>query len=374
MNKPFKIFSAFTGIGGFELAATLAGEVTSTPIEIIGAAENNKYAASIFAKHFPGVKNYGDITKLNPATLENFNLLTGGFPCQAFSVAGHRRGFEDTRGTMFFELARILAAKQPSYFIFENVKGILSHDKGNTFRVVLETLDELGYHAQWQNINSANHGVPQNRERIYIIGHLAGIPWPEILPLTGTERSHPQEITRNEPQSRRTYLPTGTSTTLSAEAGGGGARTGLYLQPRIKIASNVNPSERGMNGQAIDATRLSPTLTTNKGEGHKIAKPVLTPTRAVKRQNGRRMKNHGEPSFTLTTQDQHGIYDGAEIRRLTPLECERLQAFPDSWTSHGHDGKPISDTQRYRVIGNAVTVTIPQKLITKLINHHKNLL
>jgi len=125
--------------------------------DCIGFSEIDKYAASIYQKHFPNHKNYGDITKIKAEDLPDFDLLVGGFPCQAFSIAGKRHGFEDTRGTMFFEIARIAREKQPRLLLLENVKGLLSHDKGNTFTTIISTLDELGYDCQWQVLNSKNH-------------------------------------------------------------------------------------------------------------------------------------------------------------------------------------------------------------------------
>ena len=170
-----KYFSTFSGIGGFELGI-------DNKAECIGFSEIDKYATEIYKKHFPGHKNYGDITTINASELPDFDLLVGGFPCQSFSLAGKRKGFEDTRGTLFFELARILQAKQPGLFIFENVKGLLSHDNGQTFKTIIATLTELGYDCQWQVLNSKNFGVPQNRERVYIIGHIRGTSRPKVFP------------------------------------------------------------------------------------------------------------------------------------------------------------------------------------------------
>ena len=149
----------------------------------VGYSEVDRYACEVYQKQFPTHKNYGDITKIKAEELPDFDLLVGGFPCQAFSIAGKRRGFEDTRGTMFFELARILRAKQPRLFLFENVKGLLSHDNGRTFKTIIATIDELGYDVQWQVLNSKNHGVPQNRERVFIVGHLRGTARPEVFPI-----------------------------------------------------------------------------------------------------------------------------------------------------------------------------------------------
>lgn len=158
-----KYFSTFSGIGGFELGMP-------SYWECVGFSEIDPRAIEIYQKHFPKHKNYGDITKINAAELPDFDLLVGGFPCQAFSIAGKRGGFADTRGTLFFDIARIIAAKKPKSFCLENVKGLLSHDKGRTFETILKTIDELGYDAEWCVFNSTDFGSPQSRPRVYIRG------------------------------------------------------------------------------------------------------------------------------------------------------------------------------------------------------------
>jgi len=318
-----RVFSMFSGIGGFELGI----EQSDINTELVGYAEIDKYAISIFEKQFTGVTNYGDATAITARNLPDFDLLVGGFPCQAFSIAGKQQGFNDTRGTLFFDIARICAEKRPRYLVLENVKGLLSHDGGQTFQTILRVLADLGYRVEWQVLNSKNFGVPQNRERVFIVGHLGERSGQEIFPLTGTSKTFIRKIIDYE------------------------------------------------------------------------VRPVLTPDRAKKRQEGRRFKNDGEPSFTLTGQDVHGvmlrqlnkgeaqanrIYDidgitpslralggglGAktglyqidtQVRRLTPTECERLQGFPDGWTAG------LSDTQRYKTLGNAVTVPVVTAVMNQL--------
>ncbi len=345
-----KYLSLFSGIGGFELGIQQAYETIRQGGEseqlgnirghlpnierngqdeqypsCIGYSEIDKYAIATYQQHYPEHKNYGDITKINADELPDFDLLVGGFPCQAFSIAGKRKGFEDTRGTLFFEIARILKAKQPRLFLLENVKGLLSHDNGNTFATIIATLDDLGYDLQWQVLNSKNHGVPQNRERVFIVGHLRGTSRPKVFPIFGTNS---QDIK--------------VSCILDTET----------WRKRHEQIRRVH-----------DPEGISPTLPTGTGGGvmtKREVKAVLTPDRAEKRQNGRRIKEEGEPSFTLTGQDRHGVYDGVSIRRLTPTECERLQGFPDNWTIG-------SDTQRYKQCGNAVTVNVIKDIMMKLI-------
>lgn len=258
-------------------------------------------------------------------------MLVGGFPCQAFSVAGKRLGFQDTRGTLFFEIARILAHKRPRHFLLENVKGLLSHDEGKTFATILGVLSDLGYRVEWQVLNSKDFGVPQNRERVFFVGHLGDGSTRKVFPIGGYDETvvggklnAPIELTSVMSQGERVYSPDGIAVNQNALGGGGGAKTGLY------------------------------------------AVPVLTPDRIEKRQNGRRFKEDGEPSFTVTAQDKHGVYDGFRIRRLTPRECERLQGFPDDWTRYADTGKEMLDSARYKACGNAVTVNVIEAILRRL--------
>ena len=178
-NQQIRYFSTFTGVGGFEI-----GIQEAIPGAIcVGMSEIDTHASNVLRYKFKGVKNYGDITKIKPEELPDFDILCGGFPCQSFSIAGKRMGFKDTRGTLFYELARIAKCKQPEILFFENVKGLLSHEEGRTITTILKTLDELGYDAEWQVLNSKHFGVPQNRERIIIVGHLRGKPRLQVFPI-----------------------------------------------------------------------------------------------------------------------------------------------------------------------------------------------
>lgn len=305
-----KWLSLFSGIGGFDIALTRHNQ------EIVGACEIDKYARQIYAKHFPETTIYEDATKLKAENLPDFDGICAGFPCQTFSIAGNRLGFDESRGTLFFEIARIAKQKRPRLLLLENVKGLLSHDNGKTFAIILATLDELGYDAQWQVLNS-KHFVPQNRERIFIIGHLRGTPRPKVFPVTKIDRFNDASYSKTQGEGKRI---------------------------------------RSSHSRAIDANYA-------KGGGSRtmIAIPVLCVDRKNTRQNGRRFKENGEPSFAITTIDRHGVYDGQKIRSLTPLECERLQGFPDGWTEE------LSDTKRYKCLGNAVTVPVIEFIMEKLV-------
>ena len=349
----------FSGIGGFEYGL----QQSKHEFENVGFSEIDKYAVSIYERHYPNHTNYGDATKINTKDLQDFEFLVGGFPCQAFSIAGKRKGFNEARGTLFFEIARVLKDKRPKYFLLENVKGLLSHEGGATLQTIFEVLDELGYDVSWAIYNSKDYGVPQNRERIFIKGYIRGKCGREILHQTRNSKEVNGKLIKlnNKAQAQTIYDINGLTTCLSANGGGQGGKTGLY---KIDKIGNVSPTSHH-NGDVFSTKGISRTLCARDYKDPvKIAQPVLTPERINKRQNGRRMKNNDEPMFTLTAQDKHGVYDGMTVRKLTPVECERLQGFPDDWTKYGKDDELISDTQRYKCCGNAVTTNV----ITAIVN------
>ena len=366
-----KFLDLFAGIGGFRLGMESAGH------ECIGFCEIDKFARESYKAihNTKGEIELHDITAVSDESIRGIgrvDIICGGFPCQAFSIAGARRGFEDTRGTLFFEIARFASILKPEYLFLENVKGILNHDKGNTFEVILSTLDELGYNVEWQVFNSKNFGVPQNRERVFIIGHLRRGSGRKVFPLSGDGAA------------------------IACE------------QPKINKVGNIRKKGKSQSGDVVSVDSLAPTLcsTTTQKDPLKIAIPVLTPDRSEKRQNGRRFKTDGEPMFTLTAQDRHGIlvkeatskgYAEAEvgdsvnlshpnsktrrgrvgkqiantlltgesqgvvehdfrIRKLTPRECWRLQGFPD-W-AFDKAQEVNSNSQLYKQAGNSVTVNV----------------
>ena len=149
----------------------------------VGYCDINKYAVQCYNENFGENHKPTDVTTIDWSKEPDFDLLCAGFPCQSFSIAGKRLGFDDTRGTMFFEIARCVREKQPRLLLLENVKGLLSHDQGKTFATILSTLDELGYDAEWQVLNSKDYGVPQNRERVFIVGHLRGQGGGKVFPV-----------------------------------------------------------------------------------------------------------------------------------------------------------------------------------------------
>ncbi|WP_235822816.1 DNA cytosine methyltransferase [Cytobacillus massiliigabonensis] len=279
--------------------------------ECIGYVEIDKFARKSYeAIHdTKGEWTAHDITTVSDESIRGIghtDVICGGFPCQAFSVAGKRKGFEDTRGTLFFEIMRFASILRQRYLFLENVTGLLNHEGGNTFETILRTLDEVGYDAEWDVLNSKDYGIPQNRKRVFIIGHLRGGSTRKVFPIEGADRktSLPVKVVAHREGYRRnlqTFAPDGITEALdTCQRGGRGHH--------VMVKGNVNPSGNGMNGQVYDSEGLAPTLTTNNGEGNKIlVRPVLTPDRLEKQQNGRRFKEPGEPMFTLTAQDRHGV-------------------------------------------------------------------
>lgn len=366
-----KFLDLFAGIGGFRLGMERAGH------ECIGFCEIDQFARKSYkAIHdTEGEFEFHDITRVTDESIRqlgHIDVICGGFPCQAFSVAGKRKGFEDTRGTLFFEIARFASILKPRYLFLENVKGLLNHDKGNTFETILAALSELGYDAEWQVLNSKDFGVPQNRERVFIIGHLRGECTKQVFPI-------------------------------------GGEGEKLDNQSKIKIVGNTkNPqgTSLGTREFVYDSDGIIGALVaTDYKTPKQVAIPVLTPDRATKRQNGRRFKEDGEPMFTLTGQDRHGVVvvgnlpgnheqnsrvyhpkgisptlttmqgggqepkiiqsvDEFQIRKLTPRECWRLQGFPD-WAFDKAE-EVNSNTQLYKQAGNSVTVNVIAEIAKRL--------
>ncbi len=374
-----KFLDLFAGIGGFRLGMEAAGH------ECVGFCEIDKFARESYkAIHdTKGEIELHDITAVSDDTVRGIghvDVICGGFPCQAFSIAGKRKGFEDTRGTLFFEIARFASILRPRLLFLENVKGLLNHDGGDTFETILSALDELGYDAEWQVLNSKNFGVPQNRERVFIIGHLRGASTRGVFPFGGNDKKTDCK------------------------------------QSKIKKIGNIRKKGKSQSGDVVSTDSIAPTLcaTTTKKDPLKIAIPVLTPERPEKRQNGRRFKTDGEPMFTLTSQDKHGImireattqgYAEAEIgdsvnlshpnsktrrgrvgkgqantlltgesqgvvtpdfriRKLTPRECWRLQGFPD-W-AFDKAQEVNSNSQLYKQAGNSVTVNVIEAIAKEL--------
>ena len=218
---------------------------------------------------------FHDARDIIPEDLPDIDLICGGFPCQSFSIAGKRGGFEDARGTLFFEIARIARVKRPSYLLLENVPGLLSHDKGRTFATILTALDELGYHVSWQVLNSADFGVPQSRKRVFLVCYLGDECPGEVLSFT---EANPKTIIQKVKgrQGDRIYDTDGLSCTLTSGAGGFAGNTGLYDTGEILIKSFTKSGfQIAEPGDSIDLAY--PNLNSRRGRVGKQIAHTITP-------------------------------------------------------------------------------------------------
>lgn len=332
-----KFLDLFSGIGGFRLGMEQAGH------ECVGFCEIDKFARKSYKEihNTKGEMEWHDITRVSNDDFRllrgRVDIICGGFPCQAFSIAGKRKGFEDTRGTLFFEIARAVEEIEPRYLFLENVKGLLSHEGGQTFGTILSTLDELGYDVEWQVLNSKNFGVPQNRERVFIVGHSRKFNRREIFPIRGTNGCVGAKINRiahnkNYRRISQTYDIEGSCEALDTMQGGG-------RQPCVVI------KEATKQGYAI----------ANEGDSINLTAPGSKTRRGGV---GKKIAN------TLDTNCNQGVLNGFKIRKLTPKECWRLQGFPD-WAFEKAE-KVNSNSQLYKQAGNSVTVNVIYEIARKL--------
>lgn len=311
-NKNIKVASLFAGIGGICYGFKQAGA------DIIWANEIDKDACKTYRHNFGG--DYlveGDIKEVDPNDIPDIDILNGGFPCQAFSVAGYRKGFDDERGNLFFEITRILEVKKPKAILLENVKNLEGHDHGNTFKVIKEQLELLGYHVHKAVLNTMEYGnVPQNRERIYIVGFLSKkaydkFTYPKEIPLT--KNIHDIiDVTDKKPlglyYENSKYYPELKKTMTKKDT--------VYQWRRIYCRENKS--------------NVCPTLTANMGTG-----------------------GHNVPL----------ILDDFGIRKLTPEECVGFQGFPDVF-SFPDD---ISNASKYKQAGNSVSVPVIKRIAENMI-------
>ncbi len=363
-KKPLRFFDTFSGIGGFKIALERLG------FESIGFCDNDKYATQLYSEYFDTTNEvyYDDIRNIKTDELPDFDIFCGGFPCQSFSIAGKRRGFDDIRGTLFFEVARILRDKKPKYFLLENVKGLLNHDSGRTFTTIIEVLSDLGYQVQWQLLNSKFFGVPQNRERVYIVGCLGSECVGKVFPLTGSDsenigkiRKHP--LTKKKAsQGSRFYKPDGISACLIASSGDG-SKSGYYCinKPRF---------DKYKQSDIVETLKVggdTPLMKVRNGtkQGYDVAGPGDGINLAFPNSKTRRGRVGKGCSQTLDTNCNMGTIDDYRIRKLTPLECFRLQGFPDDMVEKAR-AIGISDSQLYKMAGNAVTVNVAYAVAQKI--------
>ena len=472
-KKPLRYFGTFDGVGGFGLGIRAA----DPGAECVGVSEIDGFASSVLRHHAPDVENHGDISGIAWGGVADFDLLVGGVPCQAWSVAGGRGGFEDPRGQLWNEFARAAATKRPRWFIGENVKGLLSHDKGRSFEKIKAMLEATGYTVRHGVLNAAHFGVPHRRERVFLVGFrdqadadrfafpeatdpdtiigdiledevaekyylktetarklLAKLD-PEKLMRAWFDDPTPGrigELTKDTSQSGRIYGEHGAAPTLqSVDLKNGNKAPIILTTPRGKnpgraarqagsltgkawpennavvISQNQRGEVRaGSLAGALPASQsakqrqvilrwqnkkagLVPSLTAPSLRAHEAAgarQPVVVSHGEIKPTSDGKancldasywkgMDNHGMRTAILE------LYESGDIRlrRLTPLECERLQGWPDGWTANGctpgmiaRSGVPMarvptSDTQRYKMAGNGVAAPVVAALVREII-------
>lgn len=396
-----RFLDLFSGAGFFRMGMEQAGH------ECVGYVEIDKFARQSYQAIF---NTEGEWVKYNVRHVSDklirklrrkrgpIHVITAGFPCQAFSIAGKRGGFADTRGTLFFEVARFANILRPHYIFIENVFGLLNHDKGNTFETILRTLDEIGYDAEWDCLNTKDFEIPQNRERVFIIGHLRGASTRKIFPVERVNREIDCQFVGTldlpgKEQLNRVYSPDGLSPTLTTMQGGRQepkilvnvergqlklrqdntatcldanyykgldnhqARTGVLVRPVRKVGHLE--SDRGQTGAIYDPNGIAPTLL--KQHGNAVTKIIDD--------QGRRNKEHKPKDCCPTLRAQsHGnepkVTDGYRIRKLTPRECWRLQGAPN-WM-FDRAAKVNSDSQLYKQAGNGVTIHVIKAIAERL--------
>lgn len=319
----YNVTSFFAGVGGIDL-----GFEQTKQFETIYANEFDRYAAETFELNFPNVKvDTRDIHDVPVKDIPDCDILIGGFPCQAFSIAGYRKGFEDEkgRGELFFELIRIMEEKRPRVALFENVKNLMGHDNGNTFRVICEQLELLGYKYTYQVLNAMSHGnLPQNRERIYIVAFREGtdyanFSWPLPIPLNNTVK----EIIDFEGKKEGKYYYTE------------GKYKGEIYEKLIEATKNddiSNPAIYQWRRKYVRQNKsgVVPTLTANQGEGgHNVC--------IIKSKNG--------------------------LRKMTPRECFNTQGYPDNYNLP----EKQSDARLYKQAGNSVCVPVIKRIAEQIV-------
>jgi len=347
-----------TGIGGFRKGLENIGGFEST-----WSCDWDKYANKVYLKRWPGsTHDSADIETVDTGDIPDFDLLCSGFPCQPFSNAGKRKGFEDTRGTLFFEILRIADAKKPKMLFLENVDGLRWHDKGRSLAKILLRIRALGYNVGYQVFNSRFHGVAQDRARCFIIGVLRDGGPRQILPVLQDDRV-PYEIPETvsmvpvaQSLKARHYanwrgnfvIAPKKAATLTAGGRSGGLHTHMTL-----ILDPFNARVRKDDVAGALKTRNAPLST-----GTVVAITATNPHKPGEE----RVYRPTDIARALTEPwgNQHTLivdYLTGKLRRLTPVECERIQGFPDQWTE-GPSESRLSDYQRYRLLGNAVTVNV----------------
>ena len=421
-KKPFKYISLFAGIGGFDFGLNAVGG------ECVFASENDRFAAKSY-ETLHGDKPHGDIREIEAGDVPDHDIIAAGFPCQSFSISGKRGGFKDARGTLFFEVARIASEKQPKVLLLENVKGLVGHDKGKTLDTIVKTLNEIGYRVDFEVLNSKYFGVPQNRERIFIVAIredlISNEPWNIVgntvapkgkrrisgyedvktfnfdWPTNDTVELRLKDVLETDVEERFYLSEEKTAQlvlqleeredigisepTIADNTGVNLSKQATEVANVVEVSGTLMARDyKGFGNQEMTGVVERLPIKEESGDKKGVALPDFS---AIGASRGRNIKNpsdgtpgndveqrleinSGGTSNTLTSvqKDNYVVEPLFRIRRLTPKECWRLQGFTDEQ----HDlveQAGISNSQRYKQAGNAVTVNVIEALGEKLLKY-----
>ncbi|MGB3238142.1 MAG: DNA (cytosine-5-)-methyltransferase [Geitlerinemataceae cyanobacterium] len=318
-----KFIDLFSGIGGFRLGFEAVG------FQCVFSCEINSKCREVYQENFNDLP-FDDIQKIDPKILEDFKILVAGFPCQPFSICGKKRGFEDTRGTLFFEICRIIKAKQPKIIILENVKYLIHHDRGNTLKTIFSSLEDLGYRVNYQILNSKDFGLPQHRERIFIIG-------------TQNREFDFDKLKKKSPPKLRQFLDEAGEFEFLKKS-----EYTLIDSPRIQASGLIFVGYR------------------NKGTWKTGVRPNTEHLSRVHRQPNRIYSIDGVHP-TIPSQETSGrffiyIPEHDRVRKLTLRECYRIMGFPETFKSHPNGG------ESYKQIGNSVCIPVVKAIAQEILN------
>ena len=330
-----KIIDLFSGIGGFALGFQQAGYQFTEHY----FSEIDKHAIANYKYNFPHAKNLGDITSIHGGDFTDIDIITFGSPCQDFSLAGKRAGLAGAKSSLIEHAIALIAHVRPGLFVWENVKGAFSSNAGADFWAIIKAFANIGgYRLEFQLLNT-KWLLPQNRERIYLIGHLAGRSIPGVFPI-GENDKLPKGKTRKE-NRKSTSIKTSLARTITARYSKMGSND-TYIVPKVAATLTGGGHSGGLHSDMTVIRQLK--RGRNKGADLTIC-----------------------PTISSNAFQENNLLNG--VRRLTEIECERLQGFPDNWTQYGnYNGRirRISKTQRYKLIGNAVTVDIVELIAKRL--------
>ena len=369
--RPVRLATMFSGIGSIEQAFEKNGLAT----EIVFASDIDKFAKESFFANYDIDESrwYDDVRKIDGLKYKDkIDILVGGSPCQSFSMVGKRRGFADTRGTLFYDFARVVNEAKPNVFIFENVKGLVNHDEGRTFEIIKSTFDEIGYKYYFKILNAKDYGVPQHRERIFIVGfkdNEAEFNFPDPVPLGLTM----QDLLVDSPNPKYWLKSKGVKFVTSTKN-----RNKRYTQinGQVALCQKANQQFNWHGDFIFEPTNLDDETSFDIGEveekyylSEKLKKYVLA-------SGTKNFKTSTETDLSVARpllQSMHKMHragvdnyvtHSGRIRKLTPRECLRLMGFPDSFK------QVVSDTQMYRQAGNSIVVNVLSSILLEIEDHY----